>query len=188
MDSGMGHRELTFFKDNPTPVNDINFYTPMNNDTDFDANIALLSELFPDLPPEIILNSFLQQNCNIDDAIHLLLHSQIDPVISSAFDHLLKTFPDVEIEAIEAFLLTQETQSDYETITKEFMKQMNSNIRIANSPRDRPLKMNLADFGALFKSSNEKASFNYTRSNSRSQRNDFSFICKTFIIIFEQLL
>lgn len=143
-------------------------------ESSIDENVALLSELFPDKDLELILDSFLQQDGNIDDTVKLLLNYQDHP-ITNPFDHLVRTFPDVEIEAIEAFLLTRESQlaDDLELITKEFMKQTTGG---ASKPRDRPLKMKLFDFGALLKTSNDETLRNYSY---RKSGNGFTFTCKT---------
>lgn len=134
-----------------------------------DDKIALLSELFPDLDLEIILDSFLQQDGEIDETIKLLLGHQ-DP-FTNPFDHLVKTFPDVEIETIEAYLLTRESQSDdLELITKEFMKQ----TTLVLKPRDRPLKMKLADFGAILKTSND----GFVETGNNYRKKEFTFTCK----------
>lgn len=140
-----------------------------------DENVALLSELFPEKDLELILDSFLQQDGNIEDTVKLLLNYPDHP-ITNPFDHLVKTFPDVEIEAIEAFLLTRESSQsadDLELITKEFMKQTTGG---ASKPRDRPLKMKLSDFGALLKTSNDETLRNYSY---RKSGNGFNFTCKT---------
>ena len=126
-------------------------------DTNIDENIAFLSELFPDQDLEFILDSFLRQNCNFDQTIKFLLSDhQIESKPLCPFDHLVKTFPDVEIEAIEAFLLTQDESKDLEILEKEFMKQMTVTSSLTRSkPRDRPLKMKLSDFNSLLKTSKD---------------------------------
>ena len=147
----------------------------------FDTDIALLSELFPDRDLESIINLFLWADCNIDETIKLLLNGAVDSIDLSPFDHLIKTFPDVEIESIEAFLLTQEETSDLEAIEKEFMKQTggriltNQNYSSQVKSRDRPLKMKLSDFNALLKTSKDAVQKNRPVKYSRST----TFTCKS---------
>lgn len=133
---------------------------------DIDGKIALLSDLFPDQDSEIILDSFLKASGDFDETVVKLLLNE--NIIMSPFDHLIRAFPDVEIESIEAFLLTQDETNDLERITTDFMKQSsysssssnNSNYtnfskKKTSKSHDRPLKMKLSDFGALLKTSND---------------------------------
>ena len=132
---------------------------------------------------ESIINLFLWADCNIDETIKLLLNGAVGSIDFSPFDHLIKTFPDVEIESIEAFLLTQDEISHLDAIEKEFMKQTGltnqNNVSEKNAShvksRDRPLKMNLSDFNALLKTSKDALQKNRPVQFSRST----TFTCKS---------
>ena len=95
---------------------------------DPDDKAAFLLELFPEESLEFIYSTLLSNNCDLDESIKVILGNdyELDQDFlvesESPFDHLINTFPDVEIEAIEAFLLTQDESVDLETILKEFMK------------------------------------------------------------------
>lgn len=129
---------------------------------DPDDKAAFLFELFPEESLELIYSTLLNNNCDLDETIKVILENnyQFDqdfPVESeSPFDHLINTFPDVEIEAIEAFLLTQDESADLETIVKGFMKQTNFPVSPGGKSRDRNLKMKLSDFNAILKTSKEE--------------------------------
>lgn len=152
---------------------------------DPDEQVAFLSELFPDLAIELIFNSLLQNNCDIDEAIKSLL-DPVDHVDQNPFDYLISTFPDVEIEAIEAFLLTHEGEDeDFDGIEDDFMKQFALSTGSPRKARDRDgdLKMKLSDFSALLKTSrdiqqtNQKNSWQPFRRNSTST-DSYNFTCK----------
>lgn len=130
---------------------------------DPDEKAAFLFELFPEEPLEFIYNTLLNNNCDLDESIKVILEKDYqfdqDSQDESVFDRLVNTFPDVEIEAIEAFLLTQDESDDLETIVKEFVKQSRSSLPTSpggKSARDRNLKMKLSDFNAVLKTSNEE--------------------------------
>lgn len=152
---------------------------------DPDDKAAFLFELFPDEPIEYIYNILLDHNCDLDSTIKSVLDKDSDqegtaPV--SVFDRLTLTFPEVEIEAIEAFLLTQDESNNLDSIIKEFMKQINAPLSpTCKSPRDRNLKMKLSDFNAILKTSDEEIL--QRRLNFYSRNELFEFTCIQNLIL-----
>lgn len=154
---------------------------------DPDEKAAFLFELFPEEPLEFIYNTLLNNNCDLDESIKVILEKDYqfdqDSQDESVFDHLVNTFPDVEIEAIEAFLLTQDESDDIETVVKEFIKQSSLPTSPGGKPgRDRNLKMKLSDFKAVLKTSNEEISDKrWWKLVEHDRKNKtFVFTCKPF--------
>lgn len=157
------------------------------NIMDPDDKVAFLLELFPNENIELIYAVLLNNNCDVDESIKAILDKDYqsdhksDYEYGSTFDHLVNTFPEVEIEAIEAFLLTQDESSDLKTIVNEFMKQFHTDGRSPVSARDRNLKMKLSDFNAILKTSSEEL-FDKRRllidSESKYNSKEFLFTCK----------
>lgn len=145
---------------------------------DPDDKAAFLLELFPEESLESIFNTLLNYNCDLDQSIKAILEKDQDIASESisAFDHLVNTFPDVEIEAIEAFLLTQDESTDLETIVKDFMKQSSFPIS-PGSALDRNLKMKLSDFNAILKTSNEEILDKRRKFIDNRDREIFTFTC-----------
>lgn len=167
---------------------------------DPDEKAAFLFELFPEESLASIYSTLLNNNCDIDESIKSILDKDNplsepdqDSKDESVFDQLINGFPDVEIEAIEAFLSTQDESADLETILKEFTKQTSAPVSPSfKSTRDRNLKMKLSDFTAVLKTSSEENFENRLKTNSRGRGSDneaFIFTCinlafKHFIIVF----
>lgn len=154
---------------------------------DIDDKVAFLSELFPNQSLEFILNSLLKSDGDFDVAMNLILQDSDDAESMqynsspTAFDHLVNTFPSVEIESIEAFLLINDhlsDQKDLDLITREFMKHQST---LPKSPRDRNLTMKLSDFNSLLRTSNDlkKIPNQQTYLSSSSICYSHSFTCKT---------
>lgn len=155
---------------------------------DPDDKAAFLLELFPAESLEFIYKTLLSNNCDIEESIKVILANddQFDQDFlvesESPFDHLINTFPYVEIEAIEAFLLTQDESVDLEIIVKEFMKQSSFPISPGGKSRDRNLKMKLSDFNALLKTSKEEIFDQKTKivdyeSSKKGESELFIFTC-----------
>ena len=156
----------------------------MDSHFDIDDKVAFLSELFPNESLELIFNSLLEADGDTEMTISLILADEDNPKNDelSVFDHLVNTFPDVEIEAIEAFLLIHADDlsseaTDLNSITRAFMKQLQK----TKKARDRDLKMKLSDFNSLLRSSNES---NWIRTNynkkvgAGKESRAFEFTCK----------
>ncbi len=132
---------------------------------DIDDKVALLSELFPDARLEFILNALLNCDGDLEMAMSTILKNDSDLQISP-FDHLITTFPDVEVESIEAFLLIN-SHDDLDSLTRDFMKHFQQTPK---KPRDRNLKMNLSDFNSLLRTSKDKI--------PTFRKRYFNFTCK----------
>lgn len=153
---------------------------------DPDEKVAFLLELFPDFDIEFIFDTLLKNNCDLDETIKSLLDSPDDFIEKQTpFDYLIKTFPDVEIEAIEAFLLTQDgaDENDLSKLESDFMKQFSGSVGLQHKPRDRDrdLKMKLSDFSALLKTSRDlEKDKHMTYSGKFVLTQYFSFKCNLF--------
>lgn len=174
---------------------------PLHMDTDRD--LAILIELFPDVPIEEILNEFLICNGNLDLAISKLLgeasqgnhlndqehHEELEPdnVNTHLFHHLKDSFPDVEVEAINVFLATiteSLEEEEQKFIVGEFMRQCSGTQTPKSSKSN--LKMKLSDFEALLKTSSELTA-SHRKPNlqdSRNQQQTFIFSCTRKIVVF----
>lgn len=155
---------------------------------DTDAKIAYLLELFPETDPTDLLNYLISNEYDVDLTIKLILDQDLSKPQNlsypSAFDYLVVTFPDVDIEAIEAFLLARnienlnEESASFDELAKEFMKQTDNSFPRSTSKRQNNLKMTLSDFSALLKTSQDrlisKTSSHFIYSNV------FNYSCNQF--------
>ena len=147
---------------------------------DSDEKVAFLIDLFPDEGIEFILNEFLINSGDIEQTINKILSNRsnndnedyynLDDDIKSynktntnQFDYLVEKFPEIEIEAIEAFLLARDENSgelndDFEGLKNEFIQSKMVTQTNAKKCRkkDNNMKINLADFKKLLTNSNSR--------------------------------
>lgn len=165
---------------------------------DSDEKVAFLIDLFPDEEIEFIFNEFLINSGDIDETVNKILshrssnenedYYNLDDEIGSykktntnQFDYLVETFPEIEIEAIEAFLLTRDRDSDsgefkddFEELKNEFI-QLKRDTQTNTKKRDNNMKMNLSDFKKLFRNSSSCDLEIINNSKDRAHDRSYSF-------------
>lgn len=171
-----------------------------------DEKLSVLIDLFPSDDFEDLLMQLEASDCDLENTINFIISQKNTP--TDPFNHLIKTFPDIEVEAIEAFLLTTSYDSefedmdhqDHEEITQMFMKQQShkhdySREMIPFSPvrrqKEKDLKLSLSEFQTVFSDKNKHKHINnnnvcWSKTSSSHQssvfQNDnslnFKFTCK----------
>lgn len=108
------------------------------------GKLCLLIDMFPDMDFEEILNIFQESDRDLDLVTSIIIQNQTP---RNAFDHLVATFPNLEPEAIEAFLVANEpVPQEIAELESLLMVSLNKSVK----PKERPLKMNLTEFVKVF--------------------------------------
>lgn len=134
--------------------------------------LCLLVDMFPDTDFDILVSLLQEYNGNLDSVTDSIVGTGQSP--RNAFDHLVATFPEVEVEAIEAFLVANEPiPQDFTQLESIFMVALSTTGKI----KERSLKMNLSDFIKVIDDDSPRSESARTSSSYNTQ-NRFLFSCK----------
>ena len=135
--------------------------------------LCLLIDMFPEKDFDYLVDIFQENGGNLEAVTNAIIGSQSP---RNGFDHLVATFPNLEVEAIEAFLIANEpVPEDFAELESLLMVSLNKTAKA----KEISLKMNLSDFIKVV-NDDRSAPWNVAgRRPSYSNTDVFSFSCKS---------
>ncbi len=145
-------------------------------DDDWDK-LCLLIDMFPDQNFDSLVSFFQEHGGDLEAVTNAIIGTQYP---RNGFDHLVATFPNLKVEAIEAFLVANEpVPEDFTELESLLMVSLNKAVKA----KENSLKMNLSEFIKVIDNDNvNDRSNSWTttskKRNTYTRENQFSFSCK----------
>jgi hypothetical protein len=135
--------------------------------------LCLLIDMFPDKDFEFITSIFQEHDGDLGAVTNAIIGSQSP---CNGFDHLVSTFPNLEVEAIEAFLIANEPlPQDFSELESLFMISL---LNKPAKPKEKSLKMNLSDFIKVVNDDRSAGCSVSGKCSSYCTTDNFLFSCK----------